>query len=327
MWFVWVVSGTIFLPGLIGAVCHSCRQVFGDSNEYHQYDDFEDDIDLGIIPAVILRIGIYSIILLLPNVFSYGKASPADIIWGFIIGGFLGLIHTIVSEIVGCFWVDERAVPIAAEIITGMVVGAVNSGFFAGFISFSYRGTGELLPGVIIGTIVGVMTGGIILFIFLVTHIITEIFSSAMAPLLSLLRFKKVLCNNCLRYTHPLCSRYTRGKRYCEHCYEEVEWTKPLGNLIFTFGNFHQRPKSRIFVLSNPDFERKNHAVDVSEVYIDTKTSDTFLLERFMTYIVNYPPLHGVQSVRIFYSGKLDDLGKNLKNALRNNFSHVAQIH
>lgn len=35
--------------------------------------------------------------------------------------------------------------------------------------------------------------------------------------------------------------------------------------------------------------------MDISGVYIDPKTSDPLLLERFITYIVNYPPAKGIQ--------------------------------
>lgn len=325
MWLVWIISGTIFLPGIIGAVCHSTRQIFGDSDEA-QCDDFEEDIELGTIPSILLRMGIYIMILLLPEIFPYRSPGPVDIIGIIIMGGILGMIHTIISVMVGGFLVDERVILIAGEISGGMIAGTIAGGLFAGGLLFSYAGFVEFVLGMMIGIIGGGVAGGMMLFVFLVTTIITEIFSSAISPLLSLLRFKTILCNHCLRYTHPLWSRYIRGNRYCEHCYEEVEWTKAPGNLIFTFGNFQQHREGRVFVLSNPDLERKEQPVDVSEVYIDTQTSEIYLLEQFITYIINYPPTHGVRSVRIFYRGDLDNLGKNLRNALQNNFEHVACI-
>ena len=83
----------------------------------------------------------------------------------------------------------------------------------------------------------------------------------------------------------------------------------------------------RIFPLINPDFASKDHAVEVSEVYIDPPTCDKYLFERFITYLANYPPKGGIKAVQIFHTGNLADLGENLKNTLQNNFEHVEQIH
>jgi hypothetical protein len=116
--------------------------------------------------------------------------------------------------------------------------------------------------------------------------------------------------------------------------------------VIFTFGDFPQtKPEDRIFVCSNPklgslqsesegrfffrsqlDLDQRPRPVDVSEVYIDIKTCDPHLIERFITYILHDPPEHGLQSVQIFYRGELDELGENLKNALRNNFEMLKRL-
>ena len=63
-----------------------------------------------------------------------------------------------------------------------------------------------------------------------------------------------------------------------------------------------------------------------THVYIDTKTCNSLLLERFLTYILNYPPVKGLQSVQILYQGTLDDLGDHLKNALQNTLPHIQQF-
>lgn len=86
-----------------------------------------------------------------------------------------------------------------------------------------------------------------------------------------------------------------------------------------------KRP-GRVFICSNPGFSSAGRGVDVSEVYIDTKTCESHRLERFVTYMVHSPPTHGLQSVQIFYWGELDDLGDNLKNALQNNFIRIEEI-
>ncbi len=93
-----------------------------------------------------------------------------------------------------------------------------------------------------------------------------------------------------------------------------------------TFGAIEKEKIGRGFLLTNPDFEFTDQPVEVSEVYIDTTTCDHLLLERFMTYILNYPPKKGVRPVKIFYQGEFDDLGDNLKNALRNTFEYIKKI-
>jgi hypothetical protein len=122
----------------------------------------------------------------------------------------------------------------------------------------------------------------------------------------------------------PLKSRYKTGIRYCEHCQQEVKQTKERGEVILTF-EYPLKAEGRQFILSNPDFEHQDHPIEVTKVYIDTHTSDRRLLERFLTYIVNYPPTRGLQSIQVFYTGNLDHLGTNLKNAFQNTFRHLEQ--
>jgi hypothetical protein len=163
---------------------------------------------------------------------------------------------------------------------------------------------------------------------------------------------KTIMCNHCLRYTSPWKADYKSGRRYCEHCHAEVEQTTEPGKVIFTFGSFNEfqlqklqpanhrvflkenltfgyvplQTESNLFFQSRFDLNQHMYPVDVSEVYIDTATCESWRLERFMTYIVNNPPQHGIRSVKIFYQGELESLGENLKNTLRNNFEHIEKI-
>jgi general secretion pathway protein G len=146
------------------------------------------------------------------------------------------------------------------------------------------------------------------------------------SPLLILVRYKTILCNHCLRYTSPLDSTHRLGVRYCEHCQGDVEYTSDPGKVIFSFGNISLNPSGRVFLLSNPDVEHQEQPVDVSEVYLDPKTCDRRLVERFITYILHYPPRHDRQSLQLFYTGKLEELGTNLKNVLQNNFEHIEKF-
>jgi hypothetical protein len=138
---------------------------------------------------------------------------------------------------------------------------------------------------------------------------------------------RRLLCPHCLCYTHPFQSQYTQGKRYCEHCEYEVESIGVTKKLIFTFGTVSLEPDETKMIFSNPGFQLMKQPMDVSEIYIDTITCDPIRLERFMTYILNYPPRQGINTIHIFYQGSLDNLGHNLKHVVHNTFKHITHIY
>jgi hypothetical protein len=155
--------------------------------------------------------------------------------------------------------------------------------------------------------------------------------------------FRTIICSHCFRLTFPYMSRYANGTRYCEHCHAVVDRSTTVGKVVFAFGTFplnmngtihHMsirnfevlRLPKNIYLFSNPGFNTADRIVDVSEIYIDTATCPPYQFERFLTYIVNYPPTHGLTSINIFYRGTLDALGENLKNALQNNFPHLEKM-
>ena len=148
-------------------------------------------------------------------------------------------------------------------------------------------------------------------------------------PLLKLfigLRNKTCLCRHCFRYTHPLKSTYRLGHRFCEYCQQEVEEVDASEKLVMVFGELPLKFPKRTFVFINPDVDAKDQPIDISEIYIDTQTCNRVLLERFITYLMAYPPEHGLQSVKLFYQGDLHQLGTNLKNVLSNNFKWIELI-
>jgi len=59
-------------------------------------------------------------------------------------------------------------------------------------------------------------------------------------------------------------------------------------------------------------------------VYIDTKTADHLLLMHFIKHVMNHPPKYGIESIKIFYRGNLDDLGANLRNLIMTKFKKVS---
>lgn len=179
--------------------------------------------------------------------------------------------------------------------------------------------------GAVVGTLLSVAAmWGFAVMTGIANNVVGKMLDFVLSPFFIFWRFRTLICQHCLRHTHSFHSTYEHGIRYCEHCHQEVEHRKDPGKVIFMFGILLDKPDGdRIFFLSNPDLEQKEDPFEVSEVYIDTKTCNTFLLERFITHITNYPPEKGIQSVQIFYQGKLDDLGENLKNALRNTFAEL----
>jgi hypothetical protein len=79
-------------------------------------------------------------------------------------------------------------------------------------------------------------------------------------------------------------------------------------------------------ILADPDFEFHEVPLSIARVYIDPQTAQPLLVEKFITYLLNYPPGQGIQAVKIFYQGELNDLGEHLANALRNTFDKIEQI-
>jgi hypothetical protein len=185
-----------------------------------------------------------------------------------------------------------------------------------------------------VGGVIGGVTSGLLIVGWMISsrpltvlvNAISQDISKLVALILSGVRFNTILCGHCYRYSAPFRSRYDKGKRFCEHCQSEIPFTHDPGKLIVMFGNIRLNQDGRIFILSNPDFDQKEQPIDVSAVYIDTETGDPRLIERFITYIVNYPPRQGLRSVRILYRGKLAELGENLKNAVQNNFEHLKKL-
>ena len=174
------------------------------------------------------------------------------------------------------------------------------------------------LDGLILGGALGYATG-------IVAGIKQLTFPRFLTSLTILATQREKICSRCYRYSNPFKSKYNAGWRTCEHCAQELGRSKQRGKVIFMFGNCNAEKSDHAFILSSPDLETKNVPIDVSEVYINTKTSDRRLLEKFITYIRNYPPKYGLDSVKIFYKGSLNNLG-HLKNLILNNFKKVTSM-
>lgn len=256
----------------------------------------------------------------------------------------------ILGSVLGVKYEQSSSGRLAAEVAATMVLcGCV--GGLVGLFGFNAE-FGAAVIGMFFGAFLGEILGGVFVILLTMLAIFSLFVFIGLSHLLILARFKTILCGNCLCYTQPLKSRYNAGLRYCEHCHTEVELTREPGKVIFLFGQFsesqlqelrssgkrnfivlnptfgetRQKPENGLFFRSAVDLNREECPVDASEVYIDTKTSEWRLLERFITYIVNYQPRHGLQSIKLFYWGEINDFGENLRNALRNNFGHLKQL-
>lgn len=201
-----------------------------------------------------------------------------------------------------------------------------------------------LLAG-IVGAFAGGWASGVGMLVALILH--TVVFFLGSRLVFSRLGFTTIICQHCLQYTSAPASYYKSGTRFCEHCQKAVEQTREPGKVVLTFGAISLDTPERTIIRRDTDFGHlspsddtatvflrpsfeetyQHRSIDVSEVYIDTKTCDPILLEKFLTHIINYPPKRGLGSIRIFYRESLDGLGDNLKNALQNTFRHVEQIH
>lgn len=241
------------------------------------------------------------------------------ILYGMMIGAIIGAILGGLRGITAGVKVGGKAV---ASIVVGIVAVGIVGGILGGF---SGGISGFIRSALIMIAAIGI-SSGIYIILLPIEWMLASAISSFITPPLILLRFSTIICNNCLRYTRALKSKYKGGIRYCERCRKEVEFTNEPGEVLVSFGNIPLILEGRVFMLSDPDFERKTKFIEISEVYIDTGTCNRLLLEKFVTYIVNYPPEKGLDSVEIFYRGKLDDLGDNLKNSLQNNFEHIERI-
>jgi len=360
--FGWILLGAILLSSLLVSLFKSINNIFAKKTEsWIEFSYFPLGMSFGSILGGILWLflahadkqieenilyglisggAFYFIVVLLMLIFSIDEEDSGEF-WGIAIGfisggilgwnegemggliilGFLGLgfgaltdIAAIKSENIDIESPLALATtgPIAC-VIVGIIAYLFGLGFLvilwlSCFISFS-------------------IIGHFVALIYKITYYISELLSKLLIKLFIILTYREIICNHCYRYSEPLKSRYASRIRYCEHCGNEVEKTKDKGIVIYLFGNISVKKAKRKFVLINPDFNKIDGPKDVSLVYIDSKTADNTLIERFITHITaNHPPTNGLKSVQIICKGRLADLGVNLSQLLRNHFVNIKFI-
>lgn len=280
-------------------------------------------LERGGIPVFLLRAGLFGF---------FSSFTLTELPIGLVTSFLFALLNVFIINWLGLRQWGKKSY--RQVLLSGIVAGGVVGGLWFGFILFYTASALDhtmiivftSVLSVLSGAIEGGLTNGVTMLLLFMGGHLSRFTFRVLAPLFIIPRFAAIICNHCYRMTFPLKCRYELGRRSCEHCQQAVEDTKEVGNVIFTFGNISFSRGGRVFVLSNPDFEHKEHHVEVSEVYIDPPTTDKRLLERFITYIVNYPPEKGLQAVQICYQGELDALGDHLKNALQNTFTQIEKI-
>jgi len=179
------------------------------------------------------------------------------------------------------------------------------------------------------GEMIGFVLLRLLLTCLLTLFLAVWIVKPLLLPLLIPVYRKRLLCNHCLRYTRPVWSRYNAGKQYCEHCAQEVEYPEEPSKLVVAFGDVPRIPEGRIFLLENADFEEFDQAkrrMEVAEIYIDSATYSTQLLEKCLTHLFNYPPTHGIGAIRIFYTGSFNQMRSNDRALLEHYFTHIEPV-
>lgn len=320
--FIGIAAGTLLLPGLIIGLNHAFKHVYGVSNDV--LCGYTPRRVMGLIPASILGLGMCSVVGGLFGVeFAYwgDSADPNPVLLLMKLSAVFGLLNVVVVN--GWLWllVSRKEEPSTKQLRRIYRIASYVAGALTGFIFGKQWGlVGGIVLGFIVGKSVGVLVYGYAMLAF-------PIAVRIIMPIIILIRFATIICNRCLRWTEVLKARYEHGVRYCEFCDQPVENTKDPGRVVLIFGNLQIQRQGRVFLLANPDFEHKEHRIDLSDVYIDTPTCDRRLFERFITYVLNFPPRDGLAAIQVFYRGALDELGTNLANTLRNNFPHIAEFH
>lgn len=345
-------GGIILAPGIIVGIYRVFKHVLGYSKRRQHYkpDKPVEKPDSELIAPVLLRIGMYCyLIFLLTGRFEIGVIP-------FVAGVTFILVvaHSSAGKKLGekfFSWIktDWMRWDMGGGIITSLLAGGLLS---IGGANLYYQATSSVatgllvfLGGILMSIIAGIIVGGIAISVQLLNQTLAKVTFFAMNYVVIPSQFSTIICQNCLRYTLPMQSQYKYGIRYCEHCREEVEQTKNPGKVIFTFGDVSVQREGRVFIRSNPtfgdsqpeskgtlflpsavDLDQKPQPVDVSEVHIDTATCYPRYVERFITFLAEYPPKDGIESVRIYYRGALEKLGENLKNALQNTFHQIEQM-
>ncbi len=129
------------------------------------------------------------------------------------------------------------------------------------------------------------------------------------------------LNSDCYRISSRWKAIYKKSLRYCEHCKMQIKTDEEINKIAFIFGQ-ELDYEMDAFYFTNPDLSIQKSPIDVSEIYIDTFYADVDLLNKFITYITQHPPVWGLKEVYIYIRGDLKALDANIENQFKNTFKY-----
>ena len=349
------IGGAIVgILGIIMAVDRAFHAI--DGRPHDRFLGYSEQDGVGIVYTIILNCGFFGLLYGLGLSFA---GSMNDIFVdlqsaGFIYGGLLGLLHLLSVLGINAFISGEDGLD---NISGNLVLNGIVSGIFctvlgcvagimlgmndpalmlvkdeverAKLAGQNAWGTAILLSGIgaVLGVLIGAigsMTMGFLLPLAKMIHGPIVPFATA---ILGKIKYKPLLCHTCFQYSQPGRSPYQDGNRFCEYCHHQIPRTADTpGRLIVTFGKFEAKRKRRLYILADPDLKDHDVLIEVSAIGINTASCDPRLLKNFISYIVEYPPTAGLRSIGVLYKGNLDELGEELKQALRDNFGSVRSV-
>ena len=137
------------------------------------------------------------------------------------------------------------------------------------------------------------------------------------------IRYRKALCDTCLRWSALRRSRYEAGRRFCEKCSGEISFRGGPGVLVALAGEqtVPAVPPPRAFILTAEDVVRRTDTPDVTHVRLDAHHPLMRDFDHLTMHLLNHPPSHGVENVAVFPVDGRDALPDAVRNLVDNHMS------
>jgi hypothetical protein len=139
-------------------------------------------------------------------------------------------------------------------------------------------------------------------------------------PVLVRIRFRKAICDTCLRWSEPLASTYSEGVRTCEKCGGVITFEGGCGRVVATFEETERPAPSRVFIRRAADIVEAEQPVDVTHLYVHNAGSPTREIEGLVAFLLDTPPSHGLKRTQVYACGGRERLAPPLKNLLTQYF-------
>ncbi|MBN1409233.1 MAG: hypothetical protein JW969_00215 [Spirochaetales bacterium] len=121
--------------------------------------------------------------------------------------------------------------------------------------------------------------------------------------------------------------KFGSGRRFCKFCGSSLTEDGPYITLKCFFGDrYAGETTGGEYLLENPEVSDRTQIMDLSSIVIDTATADRLKLERFITFIINFPPKTRLRKLPVYYIGELDTLGEPTRNLVVNTFGNIREL-